>query len=87
VTEQDKEYQKELNALHELEGSYFRGYLDKLLAETDKSLRMCRNDADMHRLQGTSQFIYELCGKIDGAFEEMTRLRLKTTKPDMSKAF
>lgn len=87
MTDSLKERMQELSALHEVEGTAFRGYLDKLLAQTDKRLRRPPNDEESHRLQGRAQLLEELISDIDGASEEMIRLKLNAIKPDMSKAF
>jgi len=87
MTDYVKERIRDLSALHEVEGSAFRGYLDRMLTQTDLSLRKCNSEIEVRRLQGRASLLEELCRGIDGAFEELTRLRLTTAKPDMSKAF
>lgn len=87
MTDYVKDRMRELSAFHEVEGSAFRELLGRMLTQTDKGLRHCANDAETHRLQGRAILLEELISGIDGAFEEMTKLRLKATKPDMSKAF
>lgn len=87
MTDYVKDRMKDLAALQELQGSEFRGYLERQLSLIDKVLRKCANDAETHRLQGKAQILEDLINGIDGAFEEMQRLKLQIVKPDMNKAF
>lgn len=87
MTEYVKERMRDLQALQELQGSEFREYLGRQLSLIDRVLRKSACDAETHRLQGKAQILEDLITSIDGAFEEMKRLKLQIVKPDMNKAF
>ena len=82
-----KDRMRDLSALHQVDGSDFRAYLERQLEKTDAMLRTCPTDIEIHRLQGRAQFLEELCKEIDGAHGEICRLNEKSAKPNMSKAF
>lgn len=87
MTDYVRERLVDLKALLEANETSLKDYLQKELASTDKVLRRCVNDAETHRLQGKAQLLDDLITEMDTAFEEIGRLKLQSSKPDMSKAF